>query len=211
MSLFQKKTVDHSLNYSLNSKTNLLIVGLGNIGKEYDLTRHNIGFECINAIHDNHNEFEPWKIKKDLFCELSVGTFGSTKVFLAKPTTMMNNSGKCVQAILNFYKIPSTHLSVVHDELDLAFGKIRTQMAGSSAGHNGIKSITSQIGDGYGRIRVGIMGDKPEQMDTADYVLAKFSSTEQKNILLLKREVQSILIEFIYRGELYPDTRNFLV
>ena len=211
MSLFQKKTVEHSLNFSLEGSKHLLIVGLGNIGKEYDTTRHNIGFDCLDAFKETQSEFEPWQNKKALFCQMSSGTFGTTKVTLTKPSTLMNNSGQSVQAVSDYFKIPAKDTFVVHDDLDINFGQIRTRVGGGSAGHNGIKSVTSHIGDSYGRIRVGIMGDKPEQMDTSDYVLAKFSNLEQKDISKLTREVSSILIELIYRGELYPETRNFML
>lgn len=211
MGLFQKKTVEHSLNFSLDGKKTLLIVGLGNIGKEYTNTRHNIGFMCLDAFKDTQSEFEPWQDKKGLHGTLSSGIFGTTKVILAKPSTLMNNSGQSVQAIIDYYKIPLPSVVVVHDELDITFGQIRTRLGGSSAGHNGIKSVTSLIGDAYGRIRIGIEGNKPSEMPVADYVLAKFSSDEQKNLSLLEREVSSILIEFIYRGELFPETRDFLL
>ncbi len=211
MSLFQKKTVEHSLNFSMGASDTLVIVGLGNIGKEYENTRHNIGFACVDALHDTQSEFEPWQDKKNLFCQLSAGNFSNTKVILVKPTTFMNESGKAVRAVLDFYKIPAAKVVVVHDELDIPFGQIRTRIGGSSAGHNGIKSVTSHNSDAYGRVRVGVMGDKPEQMDTADYVLAHFSANEKKDLSLLKREVQSILIEFIYRGEVFADTRSFIV
>jgi PTH1 family peptidyl-tRNA hydrolase len=211
MSLFQKKTVEHSQNFTLGNAKTLVIVGLGNPGKEYDKTRHNIGFDCLDALRDSQTEFTPWQVKKNLFCIESTGSFGDTKVILIKPTTFMNESGKSVRAILDYYKLPVSSLTAVHDELDIVFGQIRTRVGGSSAGHNGIKSITNQISAEYGRVRIGILGIKPTQMDTADYVLAKFSSEELINLSLLKREVQSILIELIYRRELYPDTRNFLL
>lgn len=210
MSLFQKKILEHSLNYSLNSKKTLIIAGLGNIGAEYVNTRHNIGFACLEALKGSQSEFEPWQTKKTLHCELSTGTLGETKVILAKPTTFMNNSGQAISAILNFYKMEPSQLIVVHDELDLPFGQIRARVGGGSAGHNGIKSISSQIGEDYGRIRIGIMGDKPEQMDSADYVLAKFSKSEQESLSKLIREVQSLLIEIIYQGKVLPETRNFI-
>ena len=211
MSLFQKKTVELSQNFTLGSAKTIVITGLGNIGKDYDLPRHNIGFDCVDALHDGQSEFDTWKEKKDLYAAISTGSFGDTKVILVKPNTFMNESGKAVRAVLDFYKLPVSAVTVVHDELDVIFGQIRTRVGGSSAGHNGIKSVTTHIGDNYGRVRIGIMGSRPEQMDTADYVLAKFSAEEQKNLPLLKREVQSILIELIYRGELYPDTRSFIV
>lgn len=211
MSLFVKKTVEHSANYDIGSSNMLLIVGLGNIGKEYDNTRHNIGFACLDAFRDTQSEFTPWHDKKALHCTLSSGSFGQTKVLLIKPTTFMNESGRSVRAVMDYYNIPLNKVAVVHDELDITFGQIRTRVGGSSAGNNGIKSIISHVGDGFGRVRIGINGNKPEQMDSADYVLAKFSKDEEKDMSLLKREVQSLLTEFIYRGELYPDTRNFIV
>ncbi len=210
MSLFQKKTVEHSLNYSLAGKKTLVIAGLGNIGTEYVNTRHNIGFACLDALQSSQSEFEPWQTKKALHCELSAGTLGETKVILVKPTTFMNNSGQAINAVLSFYKIEPGQLIVVHDELDLSFGQIRTRLGGGSAGHNGIKSISQSIGDDYGRARIGILGEKPEQMDSADYVLAKFTKPEQASLPLLIREVQSLLIEAIYQGKITPETRNFI-
>jgi PTH1 family peptidyl-tRNA hydrolase len=211
MALYVKKTVEQSLNYSLTSKNIFIIVGLGNSGAAYTNTRHNIGFACVDALHASQNEFQPWQDNKKLFCHTSNGTFGQTKVILVKPTTFMNESGKAVRAVMDFFKVSVENIVAVHDELDLPFGQIRTRIGGSSAGNNGIKSVISHIGDGFGRVRIGIDGSKPEGMETSDYVLAKFSKDEENHLSLLKREVQSILIEFIYRGELYPDTRNFIL
>ena len=211
MSLFQKKTVEHSLNFTLNKPNNLLIVGLGNDGKEYENTRHNIGFDCLDELRSGQSEFLPWQTKKDLNCYLSSANFSDTKVILVKPTTLMNNSGECVKKVLDYFKLPLKSLVVVHDDLDISFGQIKCKIGGSSAGHNGIKSISGLAGEDYGRIRVGINNNRPLQMDLADYVLAKFNSQEQTKLPLLKREVQSILTEFIYRQELMPETRSFLL
>lgn len=211
MSLFVKKTVEHNATYDIGAAHTLLVVGLGNIGKEYDLTRHNIGFECLDALQGAQSEFTPWQDKKALKCALANGTFGKTKVILIKPSTFMNNSGEAVRAVLDYYKLTLKNMVVVHDELDVNFGQIRTRTGGGSAGNNGIKSVTQHVSENYGRIRIGIGPKAPEQMDSADFVLGKFNKEEQKNLPLLKREVQSILIEFIYRGELYPDTRNFII
>lgn len=212
MSLFQKKTVEHSQNFTLKGTKTLVIMGLGNVGKEYDLTRHNTGFICVNALHDAHSELGPWQDKKALFSTLSIGTFSDTKVILAKPTTFMNQSGKSVRAILDFYKLPLRCITIVHDELDLDFGQIRTNIGGGSAGHNGIKSIIQYIGNDFARVRIGIdSAGKPSQQDSSDYVLARFNKGEQYQLPKLIREAQSILTELIYRGELYPDTRNFLL
>ncbi len=211
MSLFQKKTVEHSHNFSMGAADTIIIVGLGNIGKQYDGTRHNIGFACVDALHDTQSEFEPWQEKKALFCSLSSGTFNNTKVILVKPATFMNDSGKAVRAVLDFYKLPISKVSVVHDELDIPFGQIRTRIGGGSAGHNGIKSIINHTGDNFGRIRIGVGAERPDGMDSADFVLARFSKDEMTNMTLLEREVQSILVEIIYRGDISVETRSFLV
>ena len=124
----------------------------------------------------------------------------------------MNESGRAVQEVLNFYKLSAKQLTVVHDELDIPFGQIRTRQGGGHAGHNGIRSVIQYIGDDFGRVRIGINNpDKPEQQDSADYVLGKFTKKESAEMTKLTREVQSILIELIYRGELYADTRNILL
>ncbi len=211
MSLFQKKTVEHSQNFSMTTSMSntVIIVGLGNVGKQYEQTRHNIGFVCLDALHESQSEFEPWQDKKNLFCQLSSGTFGQTKVILIKPTTFMNDSGKSVRAVLDFYKIPLNKMTVVHDELDIPFGQIRTRIGGGSAGHNGIKSIVKHADEAFGRVRIGINAERPEEMESADFVLARFSKEEQVELKKLEREVQSILIEYIYRGEMIAETRSF--
>lgn len=211
MGLFVKKEAEHNANFDIGATNTLLIVGLGNVGKKYDGTRHNIGFACLDTFKANQSEFTPWQDKKALHCSLSSGTFGQTKIYMIKPTTFMNDSGTAVRAVMDYYKIPLNKVAVVHDELDVAFGQIRTRVGGSSAGNNGVKSIIATVGDNFGRVRIGIDGQRPEQMDSADYVLGNFSKEEQKELPRLKREVQSLLTEFIYRGELYPDTRSFLL
>jgi PTH1 family peptidyl-tRNA hydrolase len=180
MGLFVKKTVEHNATYDIGAAHTLIIVGLGNVGKEYDLTRHNVGFDCLDALKEAQAEFGPWQDKKALKCILTSGTFGKTKVILIKPTTFMNSSGEAVRAVLDYYKLTLKNLVVVHDELDVNFGQIRTRIGGSSAGNNGIKSVTQHVSDNYGRIRIGIGPKTPEQMDSADFVLGKFSQEEQK-------------------------------
>jgi PTH1 family peptidyl-tRNA hydrolase len=209
MGLFVSKTVSRS-NFDINSGNSLVIVGLGNIGKEFTDTRHNIGFECVDSLQKAQSEFSNWQVKKSLWCELSQGTFGQTKVLLIKPTTLMNNSGKAVKAVCDYYKLPSNKITIVHDELDIPFGQIRTRFDGGSAGNNGIKSIIEHLSNEFGRVRIGIGGEKGH-LDSSSYVLTKFNPAESKELTKLKREVQSILIELIYRGELYPETRSFIL
>jgi len=212
MALFQRNPHSdrqHQPLFSIGMTKTVLIVGLGNIGKEFEGTRHNIGFACLDAFAKAH-EFDAWTDKKDLKCLITSKTLGDTRVILCKPTTMMNLSGEAVQKIAHFYKIHHQQILAVHDELAIPFGQIRTRTGGSDAGNNGIKSLITHIGPDFGRVRIGIDGEKPEQMDSADYVLAAFTKEEQKHLPDLTREVTSILTEYIFSTQLPHDTRTFL-
>jgi PTH1 family peptidyl-tRNA hydrolase len=200
------------INYVTMGQNNILmLVGLGNIGAKYQGTRHNIGFECLDLLIDKYQEMSNWVEKKDLKCYLSSGRFGDSMVIAIKPTTYMNRSGEAVALALSFYKVQLEHLVVVHDDLDINFGSIRIRYGGSDAGHNGIKSINNKIGEDYGRIRIGIGPKKPEEIDSADFVLQSFSTQEQKQIENMKRECSAILSEFIYNKKLVTETRSFIV
>lgn len=213
MALFQKNPHSdrqHQPLYSVGLNKTILIIGLGNVGKEYELTRHNVGFTCVDAFATAH-EFDDWIEKKDLKCLMTMKTLGDSRVILCKPTTFMNHSGEAAQKIAHFYKIHREQVVAVHDELAIKFGQIRTRTGGSDAGNNGIKSLIAHIGADFGRVRIGIDGDRPEQMDSADYVLAKFSQKEQEHLPSLTREVTSILTEYVFSGQFPHDTRNFLI
>ena len=189
----------------------VLLVGLGNPGKDYDLTRHNVGFACLDDFVTKNTDMAAWIAKKDLKCVLSSGQLGQTRVIAIKPTTFMNNSGEAVQAALHFYKIPLNQMIVVHDEIDIDFGQVRLRIGGSSAGHNGIKSVTQEVGEAYGRVRIGIGPKKPAQIDSADFVLGRFSQKELDEMPALTREVSAILSEYAYGLELPTETRSFLL
>ena len=213
MALFQRRPeVGQAVQYyTLGQNKQVLLVGLGNPGKEYDGTRHNIGFEAIDAFA-KANDFGPWINKKDLKCEMATARLGDTQVIAIKPTTFMNLSGEAVQAVAHFYKIPIDRIVAVYDEIDIDFGQIRLRVGGSSAGHNGVKSLIEHLQEGFGRVRVGIGPKQPEQMDSADFVLAKFSGEQQAQIKNLTRETNSILSEYVFSdGHLPTETRNFLV
>lgn len=212
MALFQKmpQLGDNIRLYTLGQSKTTLIVGLGNIGKQYEGTRHNIGFACIDAFAKEH-AFPAWMEKKDLKCQLTSQTLGDTRVICIKPTTLMNLSGDAVQAVVHFYKVSPENILVVHDELDIPFGQLRMRTGGSAAGHNGLKSIIQHIGEGFGRIRVGIGPKTPEQMDSADFVLAPFTKTEQEALKDLTREATAILTEAVFSGQLPSETRSFLL
>jgi PTH1 family peptidyl-tRNA hydrolase len=210
MALFQKKpqtTTDAPL-YTLGMNKSVLIVGLGNPGKKYEGTRHNIGFTCLGAFAQAH-EFDSWLHKKDLKSLVSTRSLGNVRVILCQPQTYMNKSGEAVQAVQHFYKINPQDVVVVHDELDIPFGQIRMRTGGSAAGHNGIKSLIEHIGESFNRVRIGIGANTA--VPGPDFVLAKFSKDEQAHQKALTREVTSILTEFTYRGELQPETRSFLI
>lgn len=197
--------------YTVGLNKTVLLTGLGNPGKDYELTRHNVGFLCIDNFVAKTDEMEDWMEKKDLKCLLSSGRIGDTRVIAIKPTTYMNLSGEAVQATAHFYKINPEHIVVIHDELDIDFGQIRLRVGGSSAGHNGVKSVTKHIGEGYGRVRVGVGPKQPAKISSEDFVLQKFSAEEQAQLSNLTREVSAILSEYLYGAELPHDTRNFLV
>jgi peptidyl-tRNA hydrolase, PTH1 family len=213
MALFQKNPfslTDHKPLYTLGSEKTILIVGLGNPGKKYEGTRHNIGFECLNAFVSDSDEMSDWILKKDLKCEISNGMMADTRVIAVKPNTFMNLSGEAVQAVSHFYKIQPQQIVVVHDELDIPYGQIRTRNGGGAAGHKGVKSLIQHIGEECDRIRIGINGAKPLSMESADYVLEHFSKAEAEHIAGLKKEVIAILTEYVYSGSLTPTTYDFI-
>jgi PTH1 family peptidyl-tRNA hydrolase len=213
MALFQRRpqASDRIQYYTLGQNKILLIIGLGNPGKEYDGTRHNIGFAALDAFAEA-NSFDPWVNKKDLKCEMATGRLGDTHVIAIKPTTFMNLSGEAAQAVAHFYKVPADRILAVYDEIDIEFGQIRLRRGGSSAGHNGVKSLIQHLGEDFGRVRIGIGPKEPEQMDSADFVLAKFSEGQQTQLKNLTRETSAILSEYTFSdGQLPTETRNFMV
>lgn len=213
MALFQRRPqVSDPINFvTIGLNKTVLIVGLGNPGAEYDGTRHNIGFACLDEFVEKNSDMEPWLAKKDMKCHLSSGRLGETRVIAIKPMTFMNLSGEAVRAVGDFYKVHPNQTIVAHDELDIPFGQIRMRMGGSSAGHNGIKSLIQHIGEDFGRVRIGVGPKQPEQMDSADFVLQKFSKDQQAEIPALKREANAILTEYIFSNQFPVETRSFLI
>lgn len=153
-----------------------IIVGLGNPGRQYEHTRHNAGFEVIDAIAEKYNISIREKKHKAL---CGKGVIAGQKVVLAKPQTYMNLSGESVAELINFYKIdPETELLVIFDDISLAPGSLRIRKRGSAGGHNGIKNIIAMTGtQNFSRIKVGV-GEKPAGWDLVDHVLGHFSKEE---------------------------------
>lgn len=153
-----------------------IIVGLGNPTREYEGTRHNVGFSVIYAISDKYNIKVDTKKHKAL---IGKGIIEGEKVILAMPQTYMNLSGESVRELLDYYKCDNEDVIVIYDDISLDVGKLRIRAKGSAGGHNGIKSIISHLGtQEFPRIKVGV-GEKPARMDLADYVLGRFSKEEQ--------------------------------
>lgn len=153
-----------------------LIVGLGNPGKEYNMTRHNIGFHTIDYIADKHNA-KITKIKfKSVYGECNIN---GEKVYLVKPQTYMNLSGETVGEMSSFYKIPPENIIVINDDISLDTGRIRIRAKGSAGGHNGLKSIIYHLKtDTFPRIKVGVGSPSHEDYDLADFVLGRFTKDE---------------------------------
>ena len=152
----------------------LLFVGLGNPGPKYENNRHNVGFMAVDRIAADHG-FSPWKSRFQGMT--SEGRLGSEKVLLLKPATFMNRSGQSVGEAMRFYKLAPEDVIVLHDELDLAPGKLRVKQGGGHAGHNGLRSLHAHIGDTYGRVRLGI-GHPGHKDMVAAYVLHDFAKAD---------------------------------
>jgi len=154
----------------------LLLVGLGNPGRDYASNRHNIGFMAVDEIVRRHS-FGAFRAKFNGM--LAEGRIGSQKVLALKPATFMNESGRSVATAAGFYKIPAADVLVIHDELDLEAGKLRLKAGGGHAGHNGLRSIHAHLGEGYRRLRLGI-GHPGDKALVTDYVLKDFTKADQQ-------------------------------
>lgn len=151
-----------------------LIVGLGNPGAKYARNRHNIGFMAVDRIAEDHG-FSPWKSRFQ--GQTSEGRLGHERIVLLKPQTFMNLSGQSVSEAMRYLKLDAAEVIVVHDELDLAPGKLRLKQGGGHAGHNGLRSITQHVGDGFARVRLGI-GHPGHKDAVAGYVLHDFAKAD---------------------------------
>ena len=153
----------------------LILVGLGNPGAKYASNRHNIGFMAADVIHTRHR-FPAWR--KNFQAEVSEGTIDGERVLLMKPQTYMNESGRSVGEAMRFLKLAPSDVVVIHDELDLPPGKLRMKVGGGHGGHNGLRSITSQITDAYRRMRLGI-GHPGDKALVHAHVLSDFAKADR--------------------------------
>lgn len=170
-----------------------LIVGLGNIGKEYENTRHNIGFMVLDHYLDDNS----WQKKFDGYYKIV--NYGNEKVLFLKPTTYMNNSGISVVQASKYYDINPSDILVIQDDMDIEFGKHKLKINSSAGGHNGIKSIISALNtDSFARLKIGISHDKNK--DTINYVLGKFSKEEMNTLNENYKLYGEIMESFIFNG-----------
>lgn len=174
-----------------------LIVGLGNPGEKYAHTRHNIGFDIIDKIADGNG----LSFKTDKYVQKSEWNPSGVKVLLIKPETFMNLSGQAVQYWLNWYKIPTTNMLILVDDIDLPVGKIRIRKAGSSGGHNGLKDIELKLGTKeFPRLRFGV-GKNFKDDQQVNFVLGRFSESDRsivnQSIEIAQKAVESFILQGI--------------
>lgn len=158
----------------------LLVVGLGNPGPDYAKTRHNLGFMVVDILADRIGS--GFKVHKRSGAEATTGRLGGRSVVLAKPRVYMNESGRQVGPLANFYSVAPADVIILHDELDIDFGRIRLKFGGGAAGHNGLRSVSSALGtNDFQRVRIGV-GRPPGRKSGAAFVLENFSATERPEV-----------------------------
>lgn len=158
----------------------LLVVGLGNPGPRYETTRHNLGFLVADILADRLGS--GFKVHKKSGAEVTTGRLGGRSIVLAKPRVYMNESGRQVGPLANFYSVAPADVIVLHDELDIDFGRIRLKFGGGAAGHNGLRSVSSALGtNDFQRVRIGI-GRPPGRKPGATFVLENFSTAERPEV-----------------------------
>ena len=190
--------------FKKSANENWLIVGLGNPGREYEKTRHNAGFRCIDLLADSLGcKIDKLKFQ-GLYCQT---TYNGSKLFLLKPQTYMNLSGRSVLQLSAYFNIPPQRIIVMFDDISLEPGRLRLRANGSAGGHNGIKSIIQEVGSQeFPRIKIGV-GSKPNpNYDLADWVLSTFSANEEKALAVSLDNAAKAALAIIDRG--VPEAAN---
>ena len=187
-----------------NANESWLIVGLGNPGKDYAHTRHNVGFRALDILADKLS----CKVDKGKFQGLyGQATYGGRKIFLLKPQTYMNLSGRSVLQLSAYFNIPPQRIIVLFDDISLVPGRLRVRADGSAGGHNGIKSIIAEVGSqDFPRVKIGVGGKAQPEQDLADHVLSGFSSLEEKALVSALDRAADAALCIIEKG--VPETAN---
>ena len=190
----------------------LLIAGLGNPGREYAATRHNLGFILLDALARKHAltwKMQPTHQAETARWDNAPGAAPGHTVLLAKPQTYMNDSGAALQSLARYHKIPVAQIAVAHDDIALDLGHIKVSTTGSAGGHNGIASILQHLGDGFIRYRLGIGPRRPPRMDMKDFVLGKFTTDQQTLIeTTLPRYIDGLTLLLAHGPDRAQNTLN---
>lgn len=174
-----------------------IIFAQGNPGKEYERTRHNVGFFLVDEIAKKYGV--PFAKKPRFNAEIAEFSEAGEKILLVKPTTFYNETGTAARNLVDFYKCePAIDFLAIHDELSLPLGVIRTRERGSDAGNNGIKSLNAHLGENYRRIRVGVYNELRDRQDDANFVLGTFTTNEKNILPKISNTVQEITEGFIH-------------
>ena len=181
-----------------------LIVGLGNPGREYEKTRHNVGFRCVDIIADQLN-VKVDKLKyQGLYCQTN---YKGSKLFLLKPQTYMNLSGRSVLQLSAYFNVPPQRIIVLFDDISLEPGRLRIRADGSAGGHNGIKSIIQEVGSqNFPRVKIGVGAKAHPEQDLADWVLSTFSASEEKALASALERAADAALCIIDKG--VPEAAN---
>ena len=180
---------------------NILIVGLGNPGAKYENTRHNIGFRALDSFVASELGSANWKTWKDDKSQYIKTEFLDNTVFLLKPLTYMNKSGEVLGEFARFFKIKTSEIIIIYDDISLDLGTVRIRKTGSACGHNGVKDIIRVLGtQDFLRIKIGV-GPKPHKdMDTSDFVLSKFSKDQQTIVNEMLVDTKEAVVEILKNG-----------
>ena len=174
-----------------------IIVGLGNPTRQYEGTKHNVGFDTIDYLIDEYQIPSSGAGHKALFGK---GMIAGQKVIVAKPMTYMNLSGECIRQVMDYYKVDPSEFIVIYDDISLVPGGIRIRKKGSAGGHNGIKNIIAHLGtQEFPRVRIGV-GEKPARMDLADYVLGHFPKEETETMTTAFKDGAAAVVDMMTEG-----------
>lgn len=187
----------------------ILILGLGNPGKKFERTRHNVGFRMIEKIRKEW-KFFPFKVFKDMVAEISEGKIGEKKIILAKPKTFMNESGKVAKRLIENYEIQNQNFWVIHDDLDIFLGKFKISFGKGSAGHKGVQSIIDELKTKeFFRIRIGIFPEEKKRKLERDFVLKNFKREEEKILKgVFEKAIEALKDQLKLKDRFYLPRRN---
>lgn len=180
-----------------------IIIGLGNIGRQYEKTRHNAGFQVVDILKEKFG-FDEFREKSKFDAFISEGLFGEEKVILVKPTTFMNSSGEAARKIVDFFDVKTENVFIIFDDLDFQVGEMKIRKKGSAGSHNGMKSILTSLGNNeFSRFRIGIESRTDEQKRMfagKDFVLGRFTKNEEKVIKKTQEKACDAIIVAIEKG-----------